>query len=152
MLDLKEQCELRECVWNVVSKFYKNHVKCLTNEMFDRLNVCEKFCSGHRVFVNIVHKHCSETSFVDNVQSTLFALTCTPLFMMPVNFVLRTLIILETSDYNLCKSGLPLYLRTSPSHLWKQCSKEIIAVYRENHMKPINTKWIVTDCWSRWDI
>jgi hypothetical protein len=28
--------------------------------------------------------------------------------------------------------------------------KEIIAVYSENHTKLINTKWKVTDCWSRW--
>jgi hypothetical protein len=30
--------------------------------------------------------------------------------------------------------------------------KEIIAVYCENHVKPINTKWKVISCWSRWDI
>jgi hypothetical protein len=30
--------------------------------------------------------------------------------------------------------------------------KEMIPVYSENHMKPINTEWRVIDCWSRWDI
>jgi hypothetical protein len=33
----------------------------------------KKFWSGHRVSVNIVHKHCSETSFANNIQSVLFA-------------------------------------------------------------------------------
>jgi hypothetical protein len=28
--------------------------------------------------------------------------------------------------------------------------KEIIAVYSENHVKPINTKCSITDCQSRW--
>jgi hypothetical protein len=36
----------------------------------NRLNVSEKFRSGHRVFVNTVHKQCS---------GTLFALVCTRL-------------------------------------------------------------------------
>jgi hypothetical protein len=30
--------------------------------------------------------------------------------------------------------------------------KEIIAVYSENHTKPINTKCSITDCQSRWFI
>jgi hypothetical protein len=30
--------------------------------------------------------------------------------------------------------------------------KEIIAVYCENHTEHVNTKWSVTDCWSRWFI
>jgi hypothetical protein len=30
--------------------------------------------------------------------------------------------------------------------------KEIIAVYSENHAKPINTKCSITDCHSRWFI
>jgi hypothetical protein len=30
--------------------------------------------------------------------------------------------------------------------------KEIIAVYIENHAKPINTKFSITDCQSRWFI
>jgi hypothetical protein len=30
--------------------------------------------------------------------------------------------------------------------------KEIIAVYSENHTKPINTKSSITDCQSRWFI
>jgi len=30
--------------------------------------------------------------------------------------------------------------------------KEIIAVYIENHAKPINTKCSITDCQSRWFI
>jgi hypothetical protein len=30
--------------------------------------------------------------------------------------------------------------------------KEIIAVYSENHAKPINTKCSITDCQSRWFI
>jgi hypothetical protein len=30
--------------------------------------------------------------------------------------------------------------------------KEIIAVYRENHKKPINTKCSITGCESRWFI
>jgi hypothetical protein len=30
--------------------------------------------------------------------------------------------------------------------------KEIIAVYIENHVKPINTKCSITDCQSRWFI
>jgi hypothetical protein len=30
--------------------------------------------------------------------------------------------------------------------------KEIIAVYSEKHVKPINTKYSITDCQSRWFI
>jgi hypothetical protein len=30
--------------------------------------------------------------------------------------------------------------------------KEIIAVYSENHAKPTNTKYSITDCQSRWFI
>jgi hypothetical protein len=30
--------------------------------------------------------------------------------------------------------------------------KEIIAVYSENHTKPINTKYSITDCQIRWFI
>jgi hypothetical protein len=30
--------------------------------------------------------------------------------------------------------------------------KEVIAVYSENHTKPINTKRSITDCQSRWFI
>jgi hypothetical protein len=30
--------------------------------------------------------------------------------------------------------------------------KEIIAVYSENHAKPINTKCSITDCQGRWFI
>jgi len=30
--------------------------------------------------------------------------------------------------------------------------KEIIAVYSENHTKPIKTKWSITDCQSWWFI
>jgi hypothetical protein len=30
--------------------------------------------------------------------------------------------------------------------------KEIIDVYSENQAKPINTKYIITDCQSRWFI
>jgi hypothetical protein len=30
--------------------------------------------------------------------------------------------------------------------------KEIITVYSENHAKPINTKYSITDCQSRWFI
>jgi hypothetical protein len=30
--------------------------------------------------------------------------------------------------------------------------KEIIAVYSESHAKPVNTKFSITDCPSRWFI
>jgi hypothetical protein len=33
---------------------------------------------------------------------------------------------------------------------WLMLFKEIIAVYSENHAKPINTKCSITDCQSRW--
>jgi hypothetical protein len=35
---------------------------------------------------------------------------------------------------------------------WLTLFKEIIAVYTENHTKPINIKWTVTDFLSRWYI
>jgi hypothetical protein len=35
---------------------------------------------------------------------------------------------------------------------WLTLFKEIVAVYSENHTKPINTKWRVIDCRSRWEI
>jgi hypothetical protein len=35
---------------------------------------------------------------------------------------------------------------------WLMLFKEIIAVYSENHAKPINTKCSFTDCQSRWFI
>jgi hypothetical protein len=35
---------------------------------------------------------------------------------------------------------------------WLMVFKEIIAVYSENHAKPINTKCSVTDCQSGWFI
>jgi hypothetical protein len=35
---------------------------------------------------------------------------------------------------------------------WLMLFKEIIAVYSENHAKPINTKCSITDCQSRWFI
>jgi hypothetical protein len=35
---------------------------------------------------------------------------------------------------------------------WLTLFKEIIAVYGENHAKPINTKCSITDCESRWFI
>jgi hypothetical protein len=35
---------------------------------------------------------------------------------------------------------------------WLTLFKEIIAVYTENHKKPIDTKYGVTDYESRWDI
>jgi hypothetical protein len=35
---------------------------------------------------------------------------------------------------------------------WLTPFKEIIAVYSENHAKPINTKCSITDCQSRWFI
>jgi hypothetical protein len=33
---------------------------------------------------------------------------------------------------------------------WLMLFKEIIAVYSENHAKPVNTKCSITDCQSRW--
>jgi hypothetical protein len=33
---------------------------------------------------------------------------------------------------------------------WLKLFREIIAVYSENHAKPINTKYSVTDCQRRW--
>jgi hypothetical protein len=35
---------------------------------------------------------------------------------------------------------------------WLMLFKEIIAVYSENHAKPIDTKCSITDCQSRWFI
>jgi hypothetical protein len=35
---------------------------------------------------------------------------------------------------------------------WLTLFKEIIAVYSENHAKPINTKYSITDCQSGWFI
>jgi len=35
---------------------------------------------------------------------------------------------------------------------WLMLFKEIIAVYSENHAKPVNTKCSITDCRSRWFI
>jgi hypothetical protein len=35
---------------------------------------------------------------------------------------------------------------------WLILFKEIIAVYSDNHAKPINTKYSITDCQSRWFI
>jgi hypothetical protein len=35
---------------------------------------------------------------------------------------------------------------------WLTLFKEIFAVYSENHTKPINTKYSITDCQSRWFI
>jgi hypothetical protein len=35
---------------------------------------------------------------------------------------------------------------------WLMLVKEIIAVYSENHAKPINTKCCIIDCQSRWFI
>jgi hypothetical protein len=35
---------------------------------------------------------------------------------------------------------------------WLMVFKEIIAVFRENHAEPINTKCSITDCKSRWFI
>jgi hypothetical protein len=35
---------------------------------------------------------------------------------------------------------------------WLKLFKEIIAIYSENHAKPINTKCSITDCQSRWFI
>jgi hypothetical protein len=35
---------------------------------------------------------------------------------------------------------------------WLMLFKEIIAVYIENHAKPINKKYSITDCESRWFI
>jgi hypothetical protein len=35
---------------------------------------------------------------------------------------------------------------------WLMLFKEIIAVYSENHAKPINTKCSINDCQSRWFI
>jgi hypothetical protein len=35
---------------------------------------------------------------------------------------------------------------------WLTLFKEIISVCSENHTKPMNTKWRVIDCWSRWDM
>jgi hypothetical protein len=35
---------------------------------------------------------------------------------------------------------------------WLTLFKEIIAVYIENHAKPINAKYSITDCQSRWFI
>jgi hypothetical protein len=33
---------------------------------------------------------------------------------------------------------------------WLMLFTEIIAVYSENHATPINTKYSITDCQSRW--
>jgi hypothetical protein len=35
---------------------------------------------------------------------------------------------------------------------WLTLFKEIIAVYSDNHAKPINTKSSITDCQGRWFI
>jgi hypothetical protein len=35
---------------------------------------------------------------------------------------------------------------------WLILFKEIIAVYSDNHAKPINTKYSITGCQSRWFI
>jgi hypothetical protein len=35
---------------------------------------------------------------------------------------------------------------------WLTLFKEIFAVYSENHAEPINTKYGITDCQSRWFI
>jgi hypothetical protein len=35
---------------------------------------------------------------------------------------------------------------------WLMLFREIIAVYSENHAKPLNTKCSITDCQSRWFI
>jgi hypothetical protein len=35
---------------------------------------------------------------------------------------------------------------------WLMLFKEIIAVYSENHAKPLSTKFSITDCQSRWFI
>jgi hypothetical protein len=35
---------------------------------------------------------------------------------------------------------------------WLMLFKEIMAVYSENHAKPVNTKCSITDCQSRWFI
>jgi hypothetical protein len=35
---------------------------------------------------------------------------------------------------------------------WLMLFKEIIAVYSENRAKPINAKYSITDCQSRWFI
>jgi hypothetical protein len=35
---------------------------------------------------------------------------------------------------------------------WLTLFKEIIAVYSENHAKPINIKFSITDCERRWFI
>jgi hypothetical protein len=35
---------------------------------------------------------------------------------------------------------------------WLTLFKKIIAVYTENHTKPLNTKCCIADCWSRWYI
>jgi hypothetical protein len=35
---------------------------------------------------------------------------------------------------------------------WLTLFKEIIAVYNENHTKPISTKCNITDCQGRWFI
>jgi hypothetical protein len=42
-------------------------------------------------------------------------------------------------------------VRTSKIN-WLMLFQEIIAVYSENHAKPINTKCSITDCQSRWFI
>jgi hypothetical protein len=33
---------------------------------------------------------------------------------------------------------------------WLMLFKEVVAVYSDNHTKPINTKRSITDCQSRW--
>jgi hypothetical protein len=35
---------------------------------------------------------------------------------------------------------------------WLMLFKDIMAVYSENHAKPINTKCSITDCQGRWFI
>lgn len=65
---------------------YRTQTKCLTNYIFNRLNISsKKFWSGHRVFANTPY-----TSFVNNVQSTLFAnIVCLGLYPAVIFFLLR---------------------------------------------------------------
>jgi hypothetical protein len=53
---------------------------------------------------------------------------------------------------NLVRTAKKTQLFTIKKINWLTLFKEMIPVYSENRTKPMNTKWTVIDCWSRWDV
>jgi hypothetical protein len=54
--------------------------------------------------------------------------------------------LVEITFKNSVRTAKKTQLFTITKIKWEMLFKEIISVYSENHMKPINTKYSITDC------